>query len=436
MSDFKLDVYTGDVELNGTYITHMEHADDVFTPSTSDFAFQRHLNDAQTWFNRSGCETSIPKCNFQVLGKQPKVIPDFHLDGKGIAETEKARYLGVWLNSKDKFIWKEQYSVQKKNATRTSNVILALDRFLSDMPAWDLRTLYIAMVDPYLIAGCEIILDVNATCLRMLQKVQHYFLRRMLGIGSRSMRAVLFSETGIWPIQYRRVYLALKNLRHLMGLEGQDRPAYHALLDSLTLARNGHDSWAKDLCTVLSKLHVPVVLDVSQDLTQDAVEIAMKAVRSSMESWIDEEITGSEKVKDLLANRLEWDSSDRKLRYQTLTFRHYLRVKTAAHRIALTRMILSCHSLAIERRRWKERRKDKVPREWRLCRFCRSEVEDPAHALFICDNHDLMLLRETFLGKFYAELPEMRRSFNSPVTFFCSGPGKARDNSVARKAGV
>jgi hypothetical protein len=44
-------------------------------------------------------------------------------------------------------------------------------------------------------------------------------------------------------------------------------------------------------------------------------------------------------------------------------FRHYLRVKTPEYWRALTRMILSGHSLAIERQRWKERGKKIVPRE-------------------------------------------------------------------------
>ncbi|KAJ7037680.1 hypothetical protein C8F04DRAFT_1232509 [Mycena alexandri] len=51
----------------------------------------------------------------------------------------------------------------------------------------------------------------------------------MLGVGARSMHAVLFSETGIWPIKYRRVYLALKYLCYLLGLKYDDeesqRPA-------------------------------------------------------------------------------------------------------------------------------------------------------------------------------------------------------------------
>ncbi|KAJ7809448.1 hypothetical protein B0H14DRAFT_2379722, partial [Mycena olivaceomarginata] len=38
---------------------------------------------------------------------------------------------------------------------------------------------------------------------------------------------------------------------------------------------------------------------------------------------------------------------------------------------------VSGHSLAIERRRWKERGKKIVPRQWHLCRFCYIYVEDP-----------------------------------------------------------
>ncbi|KAJ6528756.1 hypothetical protein DFH09DRAFT_841566, partial [Mycena vulgaris] len=111
------------------------------------------------------------------------------------------------------------------------------------LPAWDMRTLYMARVDPYLTAGCEVCLDIEEKSFKLLEKVQHKFLRRMLGVGSRSMKAVLFSETGIWPIRYRRVYLALKNLCYLLGLETLDRPAWNALQESLALARKKKLSW-------------------------------------------------------------------------------------------------------------------------------------------------------------------------------------------------
>jgi hypothetical protein len=49
--------------------------------------------------------------------------------------------------------------------------------------------------------------------------------------------------------------------------------------------------------------------------------------------------------------------------------------------------MFSTHSLAVERLRWKERYRAPVPREWRLCRFCRGGVEDEVHALLVCQGH-------------------------------------------------
>jgi hypothetical protein len=54
--------------------------------------------------------------------------------------------------------------------------------------------------------------------------------------------------------------------------------------------------------------------------------------------------------------------------------------------------MFSSHGLAIERLRWKERYRAPVPREWRLCRICRSQVEDEVHALLECRGDHLYQL--------------------------------------------
>ncbi|KAJ7714236.1 hypothetical protein B0H14DRAFT_2248657, partial [Mycena olivaceomarginata] len=143
-------------------------------------------------------------------------------------------------------------------------------------------------------------------------------------------------------------------------------------------------SWFNDLRVVLSRLHIAVQFDISLEVTVEYVETVMKNVKLSMEAWIDSEIESSSRVRDLLVGRLEMDNDSQKLVKKSLDFRHYLRVKTADHRRPLTRMILSGHSLAVERRRWKERGKPIVPRAWRLRRFCYAYIEDPAHAMFAC----------------------------------------------------
>ncbi|KAJ6594997.1 hypothetical protein DFH09DRAFT_1412788 [Mycena vulgaris] len=62
--------------------------------------------------------------------------------------------------------------------------------------------------------------------------------------------------------------------------------------------------------------------------------------------------------------------------YEEIESSSRLRVKQPEHLKALTKMELSRHSLAVERRRWKERGKKIVP-----C-LCYIYVEDPAYAMF------------------------------------------------------
>jgi hypothetical protein len=81
-------------------------------------------------------------------------------------------------------------------------------------------------------------------------------------------------------------------------------------------------------------------------------------------------------------------------------------------------MVLSGHSLAVERRRWKERGKLVVPREWRKCRFCQESVEDPAQAMFICDHPKLTQVREVFLKDLCQKIPELKDAFTDLMTFF------------------
>ncbi|KAJ7023006.1 hypothetical protein C8F04DRAFT_970604 [Mycena alexandri] len=219
MADFVIHWHPDDICLNGTPTNQLAHADNILTTSTGSSGFQCHLNNSQRWSDDNGCETSVPKCIYQIHGPRQKPSENrvFRLNGEMISRVEKACYLSVWIQTGMKFIWREQYQVKAKKARRAANVIRGLNRFVGNLTAWDAHTLYMARVDPYLIAGGEICLDVHAKSLKLLEDVQCMFLRRMLGVRTRSMCAVLFSDTGIWPIKYRRVYLALKYLCYLLA---------------------------------------------------------------------------------------------------------------------------------------------------------------------------------------------------------------------------
>jgi len=112
----------------------------------------------------------------------------------------------------------------------------------------------------------------------------------------------------------------------------------------------------------------------------------------------------------LLHNRVEYDSQGRSVPPpHSLQLQTYLHVITVPkHRHAFTWLITSNHALSVERLRYDERYRPHVPREFRLCRFCRRAVEDECHALLGCGGHlGLVYLRQRFLVDMEAVAPDL-----------------------------
>ena len=90
--------------------------------------------------------------------------------------------------------------------------------------------------------------------------------------------------------------------------------------------------------------------------------------------------------------------------------RHYLTmVKTQTHREALTSILLSTHQLAVEILRYVNHAHEQVPRENRLCRFCKAEIETPEHAMITCTSLVALTdLRRIFLEQLFLKCPNLQ----------------------------
>jgi len=86
-----------------------------------------------------------------------------------------------------------------------------------------------------------------------LEEVQLYFLRRLLRVNDHSMRAFLFTETGVMPIRHRRMVLALRALKYYVSSPPNSFPRL-AVDQSIALAGAGHTSWAGLLLKALERL--------------------------------------------------------------------------------------------------------------------------------------------------------------------------------------
>ncbi|KAJ7917975.1 hypothetical protein B0H13DRAFT_1607799 [Mycena leptocephala] len=191
--------------------------------------------------------------------------------------------------------------------------------------------------------------------------------------------------------------------------------AHAAYRDSLQLAQGGHPSWISDLHHVMQSLPVPVQLSAS-DLTVDGVAEVRKHLLAACDKWLADSVVLMSSRLPLLQGRLE-RNEDGKFVATAMKLRQYLRVPVPAHRKALTRLLLSSHTLGIEILRWKECYKVRVPRDSRLCRFCRLAIESESHATKGCTAPALVALRYDFLKDIYCLVPDLPRRWTSTDEF-------------------
>jgi hypothetical protein len=263
-----------------------------------------------------------------------------------------------------------------------------------------------ACIDPHLISGADMIVDVDDTALALLEKVQTMFLRRLLGLGPNSMRAPLFTELGLLPIQYRRLILTLRYLGYLAALP----PTHYAhvvLEDSYSLYKAGGQGYWMDLVYALGKLPYPVALPALPALTPDTCTVG-KAVYISAMKYLEGGILNLTCLYLLHGQKepLE-DEAPKRI---TIFLRHYLTlVMNNAHRRALTRLLLSQYPLAVEHMHYKSRyHRVDIPREQRLCRFGCHQVENVEHAMFHCTaKPELEERRHQFVMKVVAKEPRL-----------------------------
>ncbi|KAI5884950.1 uncharacterized protein SCHCODRAFT_02673947 [Schizophyllum commune H4-8] len=215
-----------------------------------------------------------------------------------------------------------------------------------------------------------------------------------LGYSTRSMRAIIFSETGILPILHRRLILALRFFKRMLELPA-DTIAAHAFRDALELYGAGRPGWIGDLATGLRRLEpIPVHVDFVHVRSAAHVDTIIGRVEASAHDGVRRDLTAASRTH-LLLNRVEVDKRGQQSS-KTIQYRAYLDVETPHHRKALTRALTGEHSLLSVRGGWSDRGESTKP-EWRLCRFCGSAVEDAPHALFSCATRaDLSHLRHVF----------------------------------------
>ena len=396
---------SADVVLHHRCISHVEQADDVALFSTSLYALQQKLNGFLCWCKTNHMTISTSKSKWMIFGKGLDSPGQLCIGHDEIERVSEYKFVGVWFTSTMRDIFAKHFDEKVSKACRVACASFALDDFIGTLAPSEGRTLYMARVDPILTFASEVVLDIDEASVRKLTDVQHLYIRRLLGVGSRSVVATLFSETGFLPLRFRRVNLAIAYLVYLRRLPDMHY-AHAALRESISLLRKGFSCWIADLNWVIS--HLPGS-DVYETHVEDMDGGQLLSLQKGLVKRCDAHLQRvlNESVKCLMVRgRLDLDTKGRRIPV-VRKMRHYLTLPVVpAHRNAFIAIMFSSHGLAVERLRWKERYRAPVPKEWRLCRFCRGDVEDETHALMVCrGHHQLVPIRDTMRSEVLAIAP-------------------------------
>lgn len=182
-------------------------------------------------------------CHFgPARGAQPKFVRGGH----EINWVSTLKYIGIYLDCSTKNLFSPHYSKKVIKAHSVTHAVLHVESMIGTLPPWEGRILYIGWIDPHLVHGCECLLDTTPFLLMEQEKVQCSIIRQLLSVNSRSMIALLFTETGLQPLQVHRLILTLHYLQYPFKYPSHTH-AYHALQDSTSLVQSGSKCWYSEL---------------------------------------------------------------------------------------------------------------------------------------------------------------------------------------------
>ncbi|THU77760.1 hypothetical protein K435DRAFT_890661 [Dendrothele bispora CBS 962.96] len=190
-------------------------------------------------------------------------------------------------------------------------------------------------------------IDVSQDRLRALEKVQLGFIRRLLCLSSHSIKAVLYTETGLLSIRFRRLVLCLRLLAYMVSLPSH-KYVHLALKANISLVQEGKPCWLQDLRIALARLPEPLHLPLNLiAASNDDIMAIAKKVSQVADRELQADIQNNIRVY-LLHNRLEPREEGPPKRF-TCTLRHYLYlIPNPKYRNALTWLRCGQHDYALE----------------------------------------------------------------------------------------
>ncbi|KAF8208967.1 hypothetical protein K438DRAFT_1573153 [Mycena galopus ATCC 62051] len=109
--------------------------------------------------------------------KRTRKIPFFRVNKSLDRYADRVHYVGIMFQPSKCNISAANYTEKASIACSTGYFVFWTEAYIGDLPLKEGRLLYMACIDPHLIGGADIIVDINDPMSAVLEKVQLSYLR-------------------------------------------------------------------------------------------------------------------------------------------------------------------------------------------------------------------------------------------------------------------
>ncbi len=308
---------------------------------------------------------------------------------------DEYKYLGVVLHFGGSF--KRAKSVLYKKALRAYHALTADLTNIENIPIKALLKLFTATVVPIMLYGCEVwggyslgkIKSFDIFKLKFfkivddIEKLQLKFLKRILGVNSKSVNLGVYGETGRGPLI---IQIAVSVVKFLLRLNEPEYASSLAGQAAMTCIRETRQpvAFASHVLKLCGYSTLNDIKIINLKPTNFGKRLKERLNDEFSKYWYDQaELNKDGKLRTLYKIK------------RKLCFEHYLdKVINVNSRQAVTRLRLSSHRLPVELGRYY-----KTPLQQRTCHFCQAGVGEEFNYLLDCESLELKSLREKFIEK-------------------------------------
>ena len=346
-------------------INVLVYADDLLILAHSEEELQHHLNKLSQYCKQWKLEINIKKTKCIVFNRGNKLCrANLEIDGIKIENVKSIKYLGFTVGSNKCSL----SNTPRDLSTKAKRAIFALSNKikLSMLPTKLALKVFSSQIVPILLYGAEVWAPYSNVNFcnwdkNILERTQTQFLKRILGCDIHTPNLMIRGELGKYPLLCDIITRSVSFISHIASCDGS--------LANISLDLEISLSDENNILYLVRKV-TPYFSETNNFLSPKNKEEAKRQSKSSYhEIWVAQLSEMSKADSFVLFKNRIW------LEKYTMS------IKNHRHRIALSRLRLSSHSLMIEKGR---HYKPLIDRASRYCPFCPTLVEDECHFLITC----------------------------------------------------